>query len=69
MFLFGTASRANRGYSRTRSSPPLPLCLDVSLSALCFLPLRSNIELILCLFLGAKARGACVCVCARACAS
>lgn len=37
-----------------------------SLSPFPFLPLRSNIELILCLFLGAKARGGCVfvCVCA-----
>ncbi len=49
------------------------LCRSVSmlLSVLSFLSLRSNIELILCLFLGAKARGGCVfasvCVCVCVC--
>lgn len=57
----------NRGYSRTHSPPPLLLRLNVSLSSLSFLPLPSNIELILCLFLGAKARGGCVFAYARVC--
>ncbi len=67
--LFGTLNRANRGYSRTHSSPPLTLCLDASRSVLpsLSLSLQSNIELILCLFLGAKARGGCVIVYVSVC--
>ena len=61
---------------RSSPLPPLLLCLHVSLSSvLSLLPLRSNIDLILCLSLGAKARGGCVwlrvcvCVCVFVCAS
>lgn len=66
-FFFGAQNRANRGYSRTHFSLPLLLCVDASLLVLSFLPLQSNMELILCLFVGAKARGdgVCVFVCVR----
>lgn len=65
MSFCGTASRASRGYSRLRSCLLQSLWLVLSLVVLSSFPLCSNMKLILCLFLGARASGDCVHVCAH----
>lgn len=76
MSFCGTASRAGRGYSRPRSCLLQLLWLVFLLWSSPLSPLRSNMKLILCLFLGARASGDCgdcvhvcahvgVCLCAR----